>query len=68
MGYLDGFAVLECHDRKNGGAEDLPFRPDVIQKLYPDKLNPGLSNRTVQYLHSVLYKALDQALKWGFVS
>lgn len=44
------------------------LRPDHLQKLYSDKLNAGLSRRTVQFIHSILHKALDQALKWGLVN
>ena len=44
------------------------LRPDQVQSFYTKKLNEGLSKRTVQYIHAVLHKALDQALKWGFVA
>jgi len=43
------------------------LRPAVVQKFYADKLESGLSRRTVQYIHSILHKTLDQALKWGLV-
>ncbi len=43
------------------------LRPDQVQSFYTKKLNEGLSKRTVQYIHAVLHKALDQALKWGLV-
>lgn len=39
-----------------------------LQKLYSDKLESGLSKRTVQYIHSILHKTLDQALKWGLIT
>ena len=42
--------------------------PGHVQKLYTAKLNSGLSRRTVQFIHSVLHKALDQADKWGMVN
>ena len=44
------------------------LRPDHLQALYSQKLNAGLSNRTVYYIHAVLHKTLEQALKWGLVS
>jgi hypothetical protein len=44
------------------------LRPDQVQRLYTKKLNEGLSARTVQYIHAVLHKALNQALKWGLVN
>ncbi len=44
------------------------LRPDQVQALYARKLEDGLSKRTVQYIHAVLHKALNQALKWGLVT
>ncbi len=43
------------------------LRPDHVQNLYSQKLNQGLSRRSVQYIHAVLHKALSQAEKWGLV-
>ena len=43
------------------------IRPDQIQALYNQKLNDGLSSRTVILIHSVLHKSLKQALKWGLI-
>lgn len=43
------------------------LRPDMIQALYTAKVNAGLSKRTVQYIHAILHKSLDQAMKWGLV-
>jgi integrase len=43
------------------------LRPDHLQKLYSDKLNAGLSKRSVHYIHSILHKALEHALRWGLV-
>lgn len=44
------------------------LRPDHLQKLYSQKLNSGLSRRTVQFIHGVLHKSLNQALRWGLVT
>ena len=44
------------------------LRPDHVQGFYNGKISAGLSKRTVQYMHAVLHKALDQALKWGLVA
>lgn len=44
------------------------LRPDHLQAFYSQKLEAGLSKRTVQLIHSVLHKTLDQAMKWGMVS
>jgi len=43
------------------------LNPLIIQKFYSDKLNAGLSKRTVQFIHSILHKALNQALRLGLV-
>ncbi len=44
------------------------LRPDTVQNFYTLKVNSGLSKRTVQYIHAVLHKSLDQAMKWGLVA
>lgn len=44
------------------------LRPDHLQKLYSLKLNQGLSNRTVQYIHAIIHKSLHHAMKWGLVN
>src|SRR5918992_1274167 len=41
--------------------------PAHVQGLYRDKLDSGLTPATVQKIHTVLHKALDQALKWNMV-
>lgn len=42
--------------------------PSHLQALYSEKLNEGLSKRTVKYIHTLIHKALDHALKMGLVS
>jgi integrase len=41
--------------------------PAHLQGFYRERLDAGLSPRTVQYLHVLLHKALKQALRWGLV-
>jgi site-specific recombinase XerC len=41
--------------------------PAHVQGFYREKLDSGLSPRTVQYLHTLLRKALRQAVKWGLI-
>jgi integrase len=41
--------------------------PAHLQGFYRSKLDEGLSPRTVRYLHTLLHKALKQALRWGLV-
>ncbi|MGB7726314.1 MAG: site-specific integrase [Dehalococcoidales bacterium] len=38
--------------------------PQHIQKMYTDKLAAGLSPRSVRYIHVVLHRALQTAIKW----
>ena len=44
------------------------LRPDHVQAFYSQKINQGLSKRTVQMLHTFLRTALKQAVKWGLVA
>jgi integrase len=39
-----------------------------VQGFYSRKLESGLSPRTVQYLHAILHRALEQAVKWGYIA
>jgi len=43
------------------------LRPSDVQRLYADKLAAGLSPLTVRYLHAVLHRALNQAVRWADV-
>jgi integrase len=38
-----------------------------LQGLYRERLNSGLSGSTVQKMHHVVHKALDQAVKWNLI-
>ncbi|MAT96375.1 MAG: hypothetical protein CL608_04460 [Anaerolineaceae bacterium] len=38
-----------------------------IQALYSEKLNSGLSSKTVHHIHSVLRRALNQAVSWELI-
>ncbi len=40
------------------------LNPAHLQRLYSEKLDEGLSKRTVQYIHAVLRRALNLAVKW----
>jgi integrase len=44
------------------------LRPDQIQSFYSARLEAGTGVRTVRLIHSVLHRALNQALKWGLVT
>lgn len=43
------------------------LQPHHIQEFYSKKLEEGLSRRSVQYMHAVIRKALNQAVQWGLV-
>lgn len=61
-------SLVRVHIKPELGAIKLNLlRPDHIQKFYSKKLESGLSKRTVQFMHSIIHKALDQALKWNLV-
>jgi integrase len=42
--------------------------PAHLQQLYSDRLSAGLSRRTVQYLHAILHRALEQAVRWQLIN
>jgi site-specific recombinase XerC len=50
-----------------GNIRLLALRPNHLQSLYSDLLEAGYSRRTVQYIDSILHKALSQAVKWDLV-
>jgi hypothetical protein len=51
-----------------GNAPLQALMPLQLQALYNQKLAEGLSPRSVQFLHTVIRKALSQAVKWGYVT
>ncbi len=42
--------------------------PQHVQALYAQKLKEGLTARTIHSMHSVLHKALDNAVRWGLIA
>lgn len=50
-----------------GSIKLVNLRPDHLQTLYSAKLRAGLSPRTVQYIHSVIRRSLNQAVKWSLI-
>jgi integrase len=46
----------------------IDLKPYHLQELYNQKKQSGLSNRTVQYIHAVIHRTLQQALRWGMVA
>ena len=51
-----------------GGVRLARLTPQQIQGFLNEKLESGLSPRTVQYLHAVVRRALGQAERLGLVS
>ncbi len=43
------------------------LRAPAIQRFLNDKLDSGLSPRTVEYLHAILRTALNQAVEWRII-
>lgn len=50
-----------------GGIQISSLEPSHIQNLYKKLEETGASPRTREFVHAVLRKALDQAMKWGYV-
>jgi integrase len=60
--------LIRCHIKPELGRHKLKtLAPDHVQALYQRKLDSGLAPGTVRQIHSVLSRALDQAVKWGTV-
>lgn len=43
------------------------LRPDHLQALYRQKLSEDLSKRTVQIIHGIIRRALNQAVSWQLI-
>ncbi|MBK8903068.1 MAG: site-specific integrase [Anaerolineaceae bacterium] len=43
------------------------LQPHHLQHLYSQKLDEGLSKRSVQYMHAIIRRALNQAVKQGIL-
>jgi integrase len=60
--------IIRLHIRPSLGSLKLKaLSPVHIQRFYREKLDSGLSPATVQKIHAVLHKALDQAVGWSLV-
>lgn len=42
--------------------------PMLLQSFYTDKLNEGLSTKTVKHLHALIRRTLNQAIKWNLLA
>jgi integrase len=60
--------LVRLHIRPSLGRLKLKvLTPAHVQGFYRDRLDTGLSPATVQKIHVVLHKALDQAVKWNLI-
>lgn len=50
-----------------GKTKLIKLSPTHVRSLYRKKLDDGFSNRTVQYIHTTLHKALKQAVLDGLI-
>lgn len=50
-----------------GNLQLTKIRPEHLQRFYAEKLDSGLSRRTVQRVHQIIYTNLQRAYKWGLV-
>lgn len=58
-------STIEKHIKPDlGGIALKNLKPSHLQALYSKKLESGLSKRSVQYIHSILRRGLNQAVKW----
>ncbi len=61
--------IIETHVIPEIGKMKLAnLKPHHLQKLYSDKVNSGLSKKTVLHIHSVIRRALNEAVKWGLIN
>jgi len=44
------------------------IKPEHLQKYYANKLDAGLCSTTVRHHHTLLHRALKQAVQWGVLS
>ncbi len=62
-------SIIRLHINPEIGSLKLAaLTPVQLQTLYSNKLNAGLSKRSVQYIHAVIHKVLAQAVMWGLVT
>jgi len=62
-------AVIERHIVPEIGNLRLStLRADQLNHLYRKKLEAGLSDRSVEYIHGILRRSLNKAVKWGLLT
>jgi integrase len=60
--------VVRLHLKPNiGGVKLDKLNALQVQSLYRQRLNSGLSARSVEIIHATLHKALKQAVRWSLI-
>ncbi len=67
---IDSYKLLiEKHIKPAiGNLKLTQVRPSHLQTLYSRKLEEGLSKRSVQYIHAVIRRSFNQAVRWEFLA
>lgn len=61
--------IVRVHLKPRIGSIDInKLKPIRIQQLYTELLDTHLSSTSVLYIHRVLHKALQEAVKWGLIT
>lgn len=67
--YVSSSGLINRHVKPQiGGIRLQQLRPVQVQTLYAAMLDQGKSARTVRYVHAILHRALEQAVKWNRVA
>jgi integrase len=67
--YLNYTTLIDTHIRPRMGRRRLTgLTPLDVQSLYTRMESAGLSTRTVNYVHFLLNRALNQAVRWDLLS
>jgi integrase len=45
----------------------IDLKPDMIQKIYNNKISQGIHPRTIKLMHTVFHSSLEQAVKMGLI-
>jgi integrase len=62
------FQIIDQHIIPEIGRIKLcDLRPDQVQTVYSNKREAGKTSSTLRIMHAVLHRALNQAVRWGFL-
>jgi len=67
--YVSYSQVIRSHiNPELGGIKLSQLTPNQINQLIKKKLDDGLSPRMVEYIHGILKRALNRAVKWQYMT